>query len=878
MNFVKTALVAAASFGFVSVASAAVTVNKAEGWLESAYIEWAPVSGASSYSVYVDGTKIDDPLIRSYGSYMRADAVGLKAGEHTIKVEASNGESASKTVTVKAHDRAGFAFSNGRVPGAYNADGTLKSGAVVIYVSNNTKNKVTAEVVTNSKGTKTSCLSFQGILNCMKKGYETRPFDFRFIGNVTDSDSLVQGDMLIDLGSSENSYVTVEGIGEDATANGWGIRIKNSQNVEVRNMGIMNVNSNEGDNVGLQQNDQYIWVHNNDFFYGDAGSDADQVKGDGALDCKKSTYITFSYNHFFDNGKSNLLGLSEGTTEGYYITYHHNWYDHSDSRHPRVRYYSAHVYNNYYDGNAKYGAGSTLGSSVFMEGNYFRNCKYPMLTSMQGSDLYAGTTTSTTDNATFSKEDGGTIKAYNNKFAEGGTFIAYGATTYRLKGVDGTSVGSIDTKTDFDAYVVSSRNDQVPATVVSKSGSNKYNNFDVNSSIMYKYTADEPDVAMANVKAYAGRINGGDFKWEFTSADDELYAVNQPLKNALVAYTGSLKSIQGDGAVVVTPVTVSSSSVASSSSAKSSASVASSGSVNPASSSSAGVNEDPVEESSDLKSISADLVHNFTEEGASSDYFEFMGNLSTSKGSVSYEGSELTRCLKMESSTSIEFVLGKAAKVTLVFNADFVKSVKIDGEKYTATAGVVTVELKAGKHTIVKGDSGNLYLIAVDVDESAAPVTSESSSSAAKDPASSDDKPAAESSATVAESSAGAESSATTADPESSGEKPAESSDGKTDEGSNGENAGDDGDPQAFVGTAVMNGSPMHYNAATCRLDVFAKNVRRLDVVRMDGRSVRLAGNSAESGSYDMGHLQSGIYLVRLVTENGVFQQKIFKK
>ena len=170
-----------------------------------------------------------------------------------------------------------------------------------------------------------------------------------------------------------------------ATANGWGIRLKNASNIEIRNIGIMNVNSGEGDNIGLQQNNDHIWVHNVDFFYGDAGSDADQVKGDGALDCKKSTYITFSYNHFWDNGKSNLLGLSEGTTSGLYITYHHNWYDHSDSRHPRVRYYSAHVYNNFYDGNAKYGIGSTLGSSVFSESNYYRNCKYPMLTSLQGS-------------------------------------------------------------------------------------------------------------------------------------------------------------------------------------------------------------------------------------------------------------------------------------------------------------------------------------------------------------------------------------------------------------------------------------------------------------------------------------------------------------
>ena len=499
--FMKHVVSVFACAGLFVVANAQVSLQTASGALESAYAEWAS-DGSDSYNVYYSGAgandvKVDAQLIRKYGSKYRVDVVGLKAGSYTLKVASVKGgkETAStttKSLTVKAHDRAGFAFSNGRVPGAYKADGTLKDGATVIYVTESTKNSVTMDVTMNAKGTKNTCKSFQGILNCYKKGYETTPLDLRFIGNVTDSDSLVQGDMMIDLGKSETSYVTVEGIGNDATVNGWGIRVKNAQNVEIRNLGLMNVDSDEGDNIGLQQNNQYVWVHNNDFFYGHAGSDKDQVKGDGALDCKMSSFITFSYNHFWDNGKSNLLGLKEGTSEGYYITYHHNWYDHSDSRHPRVRYYSAHVYNNYYDGNAKYGAGSTLGSSVFMEANYFRNCKYPMMTSLQGTDVYAsGTKRDPTNNGTFSKEAGGTIKAYNNYMEGSYTFIPYGASKYILKGKE-TAIGNIDSKADFDAYVVTSRDAQVPSSVKSYSGENTYNNFDTDKSIMYSYTADSP--------------------------------------------------------------------------------------------------------------------------------------------------------------------------------------------------------------------------------------------------------------------------------------------------------------------------------------------------------------------------------------------------
>ena len=551
--FMKRLVSVIACAGFFSVAGAQVTLENVSGSLESAYAEWIS-DGSDSYNVYYSGAgasnvKVDASLIRKYGSKFRVDAVGLKAGDYTLKVVSVKGgkegaSTTSKTISVKSHDRSGFAFSNNHIPGAYNSDGTLKKNAVVLYVSESTKNTVKLDVVTSSKGATTECVGLQNILTALKKGYETRPLAIRLIGNVTDPTDTDHGDIVIDMGKKEGMSVTLEGVGNDATANGWGIRVKNAQDVEIRNIGIMNVDSDEGDNIGLQQDNKYVWVHNCDFFYGHAGSDKDQVKGDGALDCKKSTYITFSYNHFWDNGKSNLLGLSEGTTDGLYITYHHNWYDHSDSRHPRVRYYSAHVYNNYYDGNAKYGAGSTLGSSVFMEANYFRNCKYPMMTSMQGSDIYAGgSKRDEKNNATFSKEAGGTIKAYNN-FMEGSfTFIPYGASKYTLKGAE-VSVGSIDTKTDFDAYVVSDRDVQVPSSVKSYAGENIYNNFDTDKSVMYSYTADSPEVARNNVIAYAGRVQGGDFKWTFNnSVDDAASEVNQKLKDALMAYKGSIGEV-----------------------------------------------------------------------------------------------------------------------------------------------------------------------------------------------------------------------------------------------------------------------------------------------------------------------------------------------
>jgi pectate lyase len=801
-------------------------INEASGWLESVFVKWQPVSNAQTYNVYYTGgglvdQKIDNELIRSYGTYFRADIPGLKAGSYTVKIKpvisgVEGTGTTTSSLTVKAHDRSGFAFANSRIPGAYNADGTPKSNAVILYITQQTKNTVSLTVTGASAN---PCVGLQTILDGYKKGKDTRPLIIRLVGQITDLSYMMNGDLVIENNNNAASYITMEGIGNDATADGWGIRVKNASNIEIRNIGIMNVDSGEGDNIGLQQDNDYVWVHNCDFFYGKPGSDADQIKGDGALDCKKSTYVTFSYNHFWDNGKSNLLGLSEGTTEGLFITYHHNWYDHSDSRHPRIRYYSAHVYNNYYDGNSKYGVGSTLGSSVFVEANFFRNCKYPMLTSMQGTDVYNGAT------GTFSSEDGGTIKAYNNTMSGQNRFVGYNATTYPV---------------EFDAYVAATRNETISSTIKSKKGAKTYNNFDTNSSVMYAYTPESPENAKTTVMQYAGRVSGGDFQWTFNNAvDDTADGVNIGLRDALNAYQTSLVSIQGGtnppagnqtltstsnnnqtvtsgtaiGTIVFTwggdatdatvtglpasglsfvknttaktititgtPTAAVTYSIATTGSAgtpatgtgtitvnaagtqtltstnNNSQTVASGTAINSivftwgGTAADAAVTGLPASGISFVKNTSAktititgtptatvsysitttgtgtaatgsgtitvttgnpagDEIHNFTTSGKTSDFYTITGNLSTTKGTVTYNGLTLTQCLKIESATSITFTTTQASTLTLVF-VEAAGTIKVDNVDKTASNGIVTVSLAAGNHTIAKKDTSNLF-------------------------------------------------------------------------------------------------------------------------------------------------------------------------
>jgi len=524
---------------------AQVTILESGGWLESAFVTWEPVPGAESYNVYYSGEgitdeKIDDYLIRSYGAFLRADIVGIAEGTYTINVvPVIGGEEDAGTesgpITVILHDRTGFAFSNGRSSGAYKTNGTLKDGALILYITEKNKNTISINV---EGANENPCVGLQEILDGFKKGKDLRPLSVRLVGHITDLEYMLKGDVVIENKNNEGSYITFEGIGDDAVADGWGLRVKNATNIEIRNIGFMNCDSDEGDNIGLQQNNYHIWVHHCDLFYGHAGSDADQAKGDGALDCKRSGNVTISYNHFWDSGKSNLLG--NGIEDPEYLTYHHNWHDHSDSRHPRVRSHSVHVYNNYYDGNSKYGVGSTNASSVFVEANYFRNCKFPMMISMQGSDVFDEGTGSNdySDQPTFSKEDGGIIKAFNNFMTGQQRFVGYGDDAYPNPTVD------------FDAIIPATRDEMISSDVSAFKGGSTYNNFDIDDGIMYSYIPDSPEMARDNVMMHSGRMFGGDLQWEFNDdVDDTSYDVIPELKSILTGYSTGLVYIQAEGEV-----------------------------------------------------------------------------------------------------------------------------------------------------------------------------------------------------------------------------------------------------------------------------------------------------------------------------------------
>ncbi|WP_430030824.1 pectate lyase family protein [Paenibacillus turicensis] len=530
-----------------SALAAGLTIVSEAGWNETAYVKWLPVSNAEEYAVYVKGVgqsegayrQIDNELIRKYPSYWRADAVGLSAGDYVLKVEArlanDSVESAiSNPISVVAHDRSGFSFSSDSPyqtgSGAYNEDGTLKQDAQVLYITAQTAQTVTLDVIVNNKGKIQTGVGLGEILKLRQKGYDKTPLAIRLIGQITAQD--MQGQLnssgYLEL-KGKSSYsemnTTIEGVGDDAYAYRWGMLLRYVGNVEVRNIGFMLF---PDDGISMDTGNANVWVHHNDLFYGSAGSDADQAKGDGSTDLKKgSSYITLSYNHYWDSGKASLVGLSESAE--FFVTFHHNWFDHSDSRHPRIRVASVHVYNNFYDGVSKYGVGVTTGASAFVESNYFRNTKYPMLSSLQGTDA--------TGRGTFSGEQGGMIKAFDNKIVDEANLI------YANVESDTAQPHA----TSFDAYLAGTRNEVVPSEFVTLKGGTPYNNFDTNVDTGVSVAAIHPvDEVEQVVTTQAGRLNNGDFTWQFNNeVDDSSYDVNQALMAKIRSYQTTLVSVGG---------------------------------------------------------------------------------------------------------------------------------------------------------------------------------------------------------------------------------------------------------------------------------------------------------------------------------------------
>lgn len=154
-----------------------------------------------------------------------------------------------------------------------------------------------------------------------------------------------------------------------ATIVGCGLNVSNAKNVIIQNLIFRNW---DDDAINVQYSTN-VWIDHNTLSNG----------YDGAVDVKRaSDYVTVSWNHVFSHDKTMLLGHSDDNgaeDRGHLrVTYHHNWFDGTTQRHPRVRFGNpVHVFNNYYYDNSGYGVASTQEAGVLVEGNYFENVDDP---------------------------------------------------------------------------------------------------------------------------------------------------------------------------------------------------------------------------------------------------------------------------------------------------------------------------------------------------------------------------------------------------------------------------------------------------------------------------------------------------------------------
>ncbi|MEV4275024.1 family 16 glycoside hydrolase [Actinoplanes xinjiangensis] len=185
------------------------------------------------------------------------------------------------------------------------------------------------------------------------------------------------------------SHKSIVGVGATAgiTGGGFNIGLPVSEvtsppanavhNVIIQNLSFRNASD---DSINVQMFSHHVWIDHNDLAQG----------YDGLIDIKRgASLVTVSWNHNHHHTKNMLLGHDDSNgaqdTGRLKVTYHHNWFDRTPQRNPRVRFGEpVHVYNNYYVYNTDTGVACQNNAGCVVEGNYFEDVEEPV------TNTYAG--------------------------------------------------------------------------------------------------------------------------------------------------------------------------------------------------------------------------------------------------------------------------------------------------------------------------------------------------------------------------------------------------------------------------------------------------------------------------------------------------------
>ena len=228
----------------------------------------------------------------------------------------------------------------------------------------------------------TSRAPLQAFMNARAKAKTTTPKVIVIQGTIANDTSISQ------IYVKRVANLTIVGRGTDALLDGQGLAVISSRNIIIRNLTMRNAKP-DCITVATTSTDSchHIWIDHCTFSDDPEIDLSSSGTHDGLLDIShRSNFITVSWCEFHNHDKVALLGYSDNSTDetgNLSTTYHHNWWNNTVQRHPRVRYANCHVFNNYYDGTTTpvgtigmgttggYGVTSTCEADVLVEANYF---------------------------------------------------------------------------------------------------------------------------------------------------------------------------------------------------------------------------------------------------------------------------------------------------------------------------------------------------------------------------------------------------------------------------------------------------------------------------------------------------------------------------
>ena len=186
----------------------------------------------------------------------------------------------------------------------------------------------------------------------------------------------VWGNSMLTIQEQENLTI----IGRKNVIFNFGINIKRSSNLIIRNITFQDY-YDDGINVGETET-HHVWIDHCTVGH-PLARPANTEHPDGGIDIKNgASYVTVSWTLYRNSWKTGLVGHSDsnGGTDGgrLKVTYFGNYFYNSNSRNPRVRFGEVHVLNNLEEKVSLYGIAASNNSSVYAEGNFFLNTRWPM--------------------------------------------------------------------------------------------------------------------------------------------------------------------------------------------------------------------------------------------------------------------------------------------------------------------------------------------------------------------------------------------------------------------------------------------------------------------------------------------------------------------